>query len=125
MKALKILLTLALCLSCNEDDKTFSKDDILSMGAKVDEKFKFVVPARIGTVLVNCNEYRPKCLIGYKAKAMLIEFNALFYDNSKDAQMSAKTFDGYQSSNWAFDYVAGEPVLERFVQKAFNAKKVK
>ncbi len=125
MKEIIFTFLLIFFVSCTESETSFTKDDILSMGTKIDKDFKFIVPARIGTVLVNCHEYRPKCLVGYKAKAKLIEFNALYYGNSKDAFESALTFDGYHSSNWSFDYVSGEPILERFVQKAFNAKKVK
>lgn len=117
------LLLIITMISCTKDTKpSFRHEDILNMGSTIDKDFKFVVPPRIGIKLVDCSLYTPKCIEGYRAKVKLIEFNVLKFKNHKDAQRSASSFDGYYSNNWSFDHVKGEPILERFVKKAFKAK---
>ena len=125
MKYTYLSIILLTVFSCTKEELRFSREDILRLGKKEFQNFKFVVPPRIGIKLVDCSKYIPKCLSGYKGKAKLLEFNILEFKNSKEAMMSAKSYNGYYSRNWAFDLVTGEPILERFVKKAFNAKKVK
>jgi hypothetical protein len=121
---MRLLLLLTLILSCTKKEHTISKEELLSMGEKVSADISLVVPTGIATKLVDCSLYRPRCIVGYRVKVKLLEFNALMYNNKADAFLSAQTFEGYYSHNWSFDYVVGEPILERFVKKAYDAKKV-
>lgn len=118
-----IILLILVTVSCTKKEElSFKHHDILNMGVAVDKNFEFVVPPSIGISLVDCSQYTPKCIEGYRGKAKLIEFNILKFKTHKDAQKSASSFDGFYSNNWSFDHVKGEPILERFVKKAFNAK---
>lgn len=121
---MKYTLIILLVLSCTKKEHKITKEELLSMGKKVSDDISLVVPTGISTKLVDCELYRPKCTLGYRVKVKLLEFSALRYDTNKDAVLSARTFDGYYSHNWAFDYVVGEPILERFVEKAYSAKRV-
>ena len=121
---MRLVILLIIILSCTKKENKISKEELLSMGEKVSSDISLVVPTGIATKLVDCSLYRPKCLVGYRVKVKLLEFNALMYGTKADALLSAQTFEGYYSHNWSFDYVVGEPILERFVQKAFGAKRV-
>lgn len=121
---MRFILILFSFVSCFESEKLLSKEELEVLGKRESRDFEYMIPTGITTKLVDCNLYRPKCTIGYRIKVKLLEFNALYYENQKDAILSAKTFDGYYSFNWAFDYVRGEPILERYVVRAFQAKKV-
>ena len=45
------------------------------------------------------------------------------FDSEEHARQAAFAIDQFYIRNWVFDDVAGEPVLEDFVKKAFNAKR--
>lgn len=120
---MRFLLLWMLLLSCNEPEEYISAEELLSMGKAQSPDFIYVVPPGIGVKLVDCEQYKPRCEVGYKVRVKLLEFNALMYKNHSDAMTSAKTFSGYQRANWAFDYVVGEPIIERFVENVFKAKR--
>lgn len=83
-----------------------------------------MVPESITQPLVYCNEYLPPCKVGYKVKIKGMEVTGLYYESQKKAYKSAKSMRGYHLRNWAFDQVAGEPILERLFEERLNARKV-
>lgn len=107
--------------SCNDRPENWSKNKMLDMAMKADPNFTVIVPESISKSLVNCIDYTPSCLFGYKVATKKLAFIALLYKDQKKAYKAARRIDGYVSRNWAFDDVKGEPVLERFVQKVFKA----
>lgn len=48
---------------------------------------------------------------------------ALEYATEAEAKKAAQKYRGYYTANWFFDDVAGEPLLEKFVQEHLDAKK--
>ncbi|MCT4641474.1 MAG: hypothetical protein N4A33_04195 [Bacteriovoracaceae bacterium] len=121
---MKILLICFILASCNSEEKLFSREEIYSIGKQVDPSLKLVIPKSLDHKLVDCDEYIPKCEMGYKVEVKLVRFNAIMYKNHKDAKAAAKYVKGMYARNWVFDYVKGEPILERFVKKAFDAKSI-
>ena len=55
-------------------------------------------------------------------KMLIIVVN---YKTEEEAIRAAIRFDGYFVKNWMFDLVQGEPVLEDFVMKAYDAKRAR
>lgn len=120
MQFLFILFTF---ISCWSSDPIIEKEELERLAKKASADMVFMIPKGISEHLVNCNDYYPKCKAGYRIKVKLLEFNALMYANTEQAQLSARSMQGYYSFNWAFDQVRGEPILERYVEEAFQAKK--
>ena len=127
MNKLIALIFLLSLFSCSNDD-TIAREKPLDRARDNDETFEVLIPPSMDKPLVNCYEYKPACSGGYKVKIKRLEVIALQYDNAQDALKSAKRIQGYWLKNWAFDDVAGEPVLERFFEthmKAVKASEVK
>ena len=124
---MKLLLSLCIFISlsgCFSDElPNYSREQLLNMGREGDPNLEVLVPASISESLVNCHEYTPSCRFGYRVIIKKIEMVALFYEKQDDALKAAKRVRGYVARNWVFDDVAGEPILERFVQKYFKAVK--
>lgn len=85
---------------------------------------EILVPESLSKPLVYCSDYMPPCKIGYKVKIKKMEVVGLYYEDQQEAYESAKSMRGYHLRNWAFDNVAGEPVLEALFEKHLKAKKI-
>ena len=117
-----LLLLLFHFVGCDERPANVDQLELLELARNAESDISLVVPKSIDQKLVHCDLYVPQCLSGYKVKVKGIEVTALMYDKFEDAYKAARRVNGYWFKNWAFDDVKGEPVLERFVQKAFDAK---
>ncbi|MDH5580479.1 MAG: hypothetical protein OEY33_01100 [Bdellovibrionales bacterium] len=136
-----LLLFIGGC-SCSKDDVTISKE-------KMVEKFVHFLKKEAkerGEPQENIDEIGifyllqkemlsddPKCggfgavpglVQCYKIKVRLVDFLLIEFESEAQAMNMARQTKSYIFHNWVFDDVAGEPVLEDFVQKAFNAQKV-
>lgn len=117
-------LFLAFIFNSCSDSPNLNKEQVLEMLREGDPNLEVMVPLSISQPLVNCGEYLPPCQVGYKVKIKNMEVTGLFYEDQKRAYKSAKSMRGYHLRNWAFDQVAGEPILERFFENEMGAKKV-
>lgn len=91
------------------------------LGKKIDPKLELVLPKDIDSG-VKCSQYGTGCLGGVEVKHRDISMIFVEYENSKQSLDFAKTIGAYHIRNWLIDDVQGEPVLEEFVKKAFQAK---
>lgn len=101
----------------------YSNLEFQEMAKKGDPSAYVVVPKGLTEVLVDCNEYTPRCRYGYQVVIKNVRMVALYYEDQAKALKAAKRIRGYISRNWVLDEVTGEPVLERFVVKHLDAKK--
>lgn len=60
----------------------------------------------------------------YRIKVRLVDFLLIEFKSEAQAMNMAREIKGLVHHNWVFDDVVGEPVLEDFAQKCFNAQKV-
>lgn len=124
MRIISILLIgfLSSC-SCEKELPNYSQKQMLAWAKEADPNMTIKV-GDLSKALVDCNDYSPRCQIGYRVVLKTIEFNALMYTNQKDALKAAKRLRGYVARNWVFDEVRGEPVLERLVVKYLKGEPV-
>ncbi len=101
----------------------YSNQEFLEMGREGDPDLKVIIPSDISETLVHCSDYTPSCRYGLKVIVKNVQLKALFYEQQSDALKAGLRIKGYVSRNWVLDDVAGEPILERFVEKYLKAKK--
>lgn len=73
---------------------------------------------------VLCQDYPPEGCVagsGKRVKIRLVELIVIQYQTPKAACMAALKVGQYFAYNWLFDDVSKEPVLEDFVDKAYEA----
>ena len=92
------------------------------MALKADPTATVLLPKSISQG-VSCSDYPAGCLSAHLVQVQNLDFIAIEFNNQAQAQSAAKKINGWYSRNWIFDDVTGEPTLERFVQKALEAKK--
>ena len=97
------------------------------MAQKEEPNIELILPDDFMTSGINsgvqCKNYGTGCVKGKKAKIRKVVITVVEFDTAENARTSAKIIDQYYSRNWVFDDVTGEPVLESFVKKVFNAKR--
>ena len=122
-KIFLISLFLLSAIACDKDSKEeiVTAQEMLEMARAGGDQMEMILPRTISEPVVDCAEYTPRCKTGYKFKVKLVLMNVLEYETTAMALKAAKNYDGYVYRNWFFDHVKGEPVLERFVQRQFNA----
>lgn len=107
--------------SCSEEKPNYGKEQMLEWARQADPEMKIKVGSMQKT-LVDCRDYTPRCVIGYRVVLKELKFNALFYNDQEKALAAAKRIRGYYARNWVFDEVRGEPVLERLIKKHLKGK---
>lgn len=118
---MKNIFLLVLLVACSKPQK-WSKEKLLSMGLKKDASVSLVLPSKM-TEGITCAEYGEGCVGAHIVSVQNIEMIAIEFVDEPAAMAAAKKFRGYYSRNWLFDDVTGEPILERFVTGALEAKK--
>lgn len=122
---MRYLILLLLLTSCNDEPPIWDNFTVLDMAKEVEPDLRVMVPESFDKPVVDCKLYKPVCKAGYKIKMRGMMIMPLEYNNYKDAYDCAKRINGYWVKNWVFDDVIGEPILERFVEKTFGAKKAR
>jgi hypothetical protein len=123
--ALLILFTIFIS-SCS-GEKRYAASEMWQMAYAKDPTIELVLvtdPAR----RILCENYQVTGCIagsGKRIKVRLIELIAIEFATEKDARNAAKAYDQYYARNWFFDEVKGEPVLEDFIKKVYDAKNPK
>ena len=112
---------LILLFSCSNSD-TYSQHQLWNMAKKVEPKIEILIPKTINDG-VKCSDYEAGCLGGKRVKLRLVVLTVVEFETAQQAEVAARAIGQYYVRNWVLDNVTGEPVLEDFVKKAFNAKK--
>ncbi len=99
----------------------YSEVELMAMAQKEDPGIKLILPKTINDG-INCKNYPPGCLSGKTAELKKITVVVVQFDSEENAARAAKIINQYYARNWVFDDVTGEPVLEHFVKKVFDAK---
>ena len=120
-----LLLTNFLFVSCEK--KTYSEIDLLKLTQKVEPSFDFlsdVIKPETMDGGVKCEDYggiKVGCNYGKRVRIRKVIFIILNMQTEEHAKKLAENLDLYYVRNWVFDDVAGEPVLESFVEEAYGA----
>lgn len=117
-----LLLLVLFFVACDERPSKVDQLKLLEMAREHESDITLIVPKSIDQRLVYCNTYTPACKAGYKVKVKGIVMIALMYDTFEEAYRCARRINGLWFRNWVFDDVQGEPLLERFVKRAFGAQ---
>ncbi len=116
-----ISIILILFLSCSES-LIYREDQIVSMAVAVDANFKIILPKTLNDG-INCFNYGSGCIRGKMAEVRKVVMILVEFKTEDEAKSSAAAIGEYYSRNYLFDDVVGEPVLEDFVKRSFNAKR--
>lgn len=103
--------------SCSEK-KIYTKSDMWEMGRAEDPNLELILPKDIASG-VQCSAYGSGCISGVVVRVMKMDMIFVEYQSAEQALAFAKTIDAYVVKNWVIDDVVGEPMLEKFVEKAF------
>lgn len=117
---MKLILGLVLLYSCSKEVR-YSKESLLKRAQAADPSVTLIIPKLEGAI--HCSDYTPACMTAHIVSVKGLELLALEYASEAEAIAAAKKYRGYYTGNWFFDDVAGEPVLEEFIQKHLSAKK--
>lgn len=118
------MLTLCLSIlnaSCTKELK-YSKEDLLAKSQAADSSVTVILPRNLSEG-VHCSDYSTGCISGHIVRVKGLDMLAIEFSAEEEAKYAAKKFRGYYARNWFFDDVAGEPVLEKFVETVLEAKK--
>ena len=123
----KILLFLFLIISSCSDDKIYTEREMWNMAKEEDPTVELVgIPNHEIHRRILCSQYKVEGCIpnsGRRIKVRLVELIVIGFETEEQAKKAADLYGQYYARNWLFDDVAGEPVLESFVKKVYNAKK--
>lgn len=116
MKYLNFLLFCVLPLmSCSESD-ILSKSDLWSLASTEDANIEILLPDSMNEG-IKCSDYGPGCMAGFTVKVKNLKMICVEFKDTASAREEALRIDQYYLKNWVFDDVAGEPKLERYIQK--------
>jgi hypothetical protein len=115
------LLLSILAASCTKELK-YSKEALLSKALKADPTISFILPKTM-TEGVSCADYSEGCLSAHIVRIKNLDMIAVEFMTAGEAIMAAKKYRGMYVRNWLLDDVVGEPILEKFVTEALEAKK--
>lgn len=118
---MKQLIGLLLLVSCTKELK-YTKEELYLKAFKADASTTFILPKTMAEG-VNCKDYAEGCLSAHMVQVQKLDFIAVEFMTEEQAKYAAKKVRGYYVRNWILDDVTGEPVLERFVESALEAKK--
>ncbi len=119
-----LLMSSLLLFSCSKGDERLKleKPTLESKIKEVDASYKLILPKSIDDGAVTCNDYFEGCHSAHIFQIQKLDFIALEYESHSAAERAAKKLGGYALENWAFDDVAGEPVLEKMIEKIGGKK---
>ena len=115
------LLALFLLFSCTDEPK-YGGRELYSMAQEVDPTIE-LVPITDPAKRILCQNYGPGCIegSGKRVKVRRVELIVVEFKDIKSAKAEALRLNQYYARNWLFDDVKGEPVLESFVKKVYQA----
>ena len=120
-----IIFLMGILLSGCWYEKTYSKEDLYKIGKKKDSQLNFTKRDDIVESILSCHSYGRYCQSVFSLSYRGVSFICVEYGDAQRALEVAEIINAYVVRNWLLDHVTGEPILERFVQGAWGAKKVK
>jgi hypothetical protein len=114
-----LVLTLTLLSTCTKKLE-YSKSELWELAREEDPNIRLVLPSSMNEG-IKCSDYGPGCQTGFTVQIGVLKALIIQFDNMQNARNEAKRIDQYYKYNWIFDDVAGEPLLERFVEKVYGA----
>lgn len=127
MKILIILISVSLLASCSKEEKVMSSQEMWFKALEFDSSIELVpIPNHATEKRVLCENYHTEgCVVGSgkRIKVRLVEMPVIQFESPEQACKAAKQINQWYAYNWLFDQVTEEPVLESFIQDAFQAKK--
>lgn len=118
IRNLCLIFALLTIFSCSEDKIT--KEQMFQKTIKHDSTAKILLPKTMEDG-IKCSDYGEGCIAGHNVLVLGLEMIVVEYDSSENAKKAAMVIDAYYVKNWLFDDVYGEPVLEKFAKKAYDA----
>ena len=118
MKELISILFILLFSSCTKD--TYSKKEITNIAKQFDPSFEEVIPREM-TGGIKCSDYGPGCIRGFTGRVHGLDMIFIEFESEDDAKIEATRIDQYYKWNWVFDDVSNEPMLEKFIEKNYQA----
>lgn len=121
--SLIFLLLFIISCSCKDEEITYSKNQMIEWAQKVDPSAKFKLGESM-TDIIPCTDYGEGCVGVVRIEVRKVVLVAAEFTSRRYAYESAKRIYAYHYNNWVLDDVVGEPMLEKFVKEAFDAKLV-
>lgn len=121
MKSFLLIFLILLFASCTKELK-YSKEELYTKAKNADSTTTFILPKSM-TEGVSCGDYAEGCMSAHIVQVQKLDFIAVEFMTTEQAKFAAKKVRGYYVRNWVLDDVAGEPLLEKFVEQSLEAKK--
>lgn len=109
--------------SCSESDR-YTTTQMWRMAQKVEPNIQLVpIPTHETDRRILCENYGEGCIKGSGRRLLVrrVELVAIEFETAELAEKQAQKINQWHAKNWLFDDVTNEPVLESFVQQAFDA----
>ena len=129
MKMVKVILSFSILfsfISCEKKEKLIGRFEMLKLAQKIDPTVKPVLAddlnsgprckGKDGTLF-----YGKGCIRAIPVQVGILNMICVEFMSYKDAYNEAKRLKQWYYKNWLFDEVEGEPFLEKFLKKAYNA----
>ena len=122
MKFLIYLFCISTLISCSKG-KTWNALEMFDKAFKYDSSIE-EVRTLDPTLSIKCAAYPAGCVTGSpkRFKIRLVDMIVVKFKSERQACEAAVKIDQYYTRNWLLDDVKGEPVLEDFVKKVYDAK---
>lgn len=97
-----------------------TKEDMYKRARAVNSTFEVILSTREADK-IDCKKYPPGCIYAYRGGVKDLRLDMIFinYDTADNARLAAAKIDQYYIENWVIDEVADEPLLEKFILKAY------
>ncbi|OFZ26011.1 MAG: hypothetical protein A2381_11765 [Bdellovibrionales bacterium RIFOXYB1_FULL_37_110] len=119
-----VLSTFIFCgCSCQKEEITYPKNQILEMLQKIVPEAKFKLGESL-TDIIPCADYGAGCISVHRIEVKKLVMVAAEFTGRDQAYQAAKRLYAYHYNNWVLDDVVGEPYLEALVKQALDAKLV-
>jgi hypothetical protein len=123
MKRLFLFLIVNFFVTSCSEEKVYTPIQMFQMAYDFDSTIEEV---RINDPIksIKCTQYPKGCIKGSpkRFKIRLVTMIVVQFLNEGQACRAAVKLNQYYTRNWLFDDVKGEPVLESFVKKVYDAK---
>lgn len=119
----KVLCILFVAVSCTKKEVIYSKEDMIGMVPKEGPEKMEILLARNLNDVIPCSDYGAGCLSAHRLRVKNLDFIAIEFNDGEQAMLAAQRIRGWTVSNWLFDDVEGEPVLERWLVEHYKAKR--
>ena len=116
-------LLLGPILGCWESTQ-YTRREFYQLGKKSAPQLKIVRPGEEER-WSSCFDYGRGCEEILNLSYQGVSFICVRYQDAGQAIQFGRSIDAYVAKNWLLDDVSGEPILERFVQRAWKAQKAR